>query len=79
MRHHLVVEDACGEAQRNIRARSDGRAVAVRAANAEREAGSPGVTCLHASSSACLPGHVQYAVILPSVAGLSCDQQCVEL
>lgn len=48
-----MVEDACGEAERDVRARSDRCTVAVRAADAEREAGSPGVACLRAASRAC--------------------------
>ena len=50
---HLMVEDAGGEAERDIRALSDRCAMAVRAADAECEAGSPSVTCLRASSRAC--------------------------
>ena len=48
-----MVEDACGEAERDVRALSDRCAVAVRAADAECEAGSPGVACLRAFSRAC--------------------------
>ena len=50
---HLMVEDACGEAERDVGALSDRCAMAVRAADAEREAGSPGVACLRASCRAC--------------------------
>ena len=78
IRRHLMVEDACREAKRDIRARSHSRAMAVRAADAECEAGSPGVARLLAPSRARLLGRVRDLGMQPNrFASLSCVWHCV--